>query len=87
MRKSQTRGGDRDIVKQMNAAFRKPALTDSDEGKHFTSTLFASEGLLCKGRKTKGGWWGLDGEGRENESTPPPSGPLSSSQEVSGATV
>lgn len=66
----------------MNAAFRKPALTDSDEGKHFTSTLLASEGLLCKGRKTKGG----EGGG-ENESTPPPPGPLSSSQEVSGATV
>ena len=42
------RGGDRDNVNQMNAAFRKPVLTDRDEGKHFTSALLTSEGLLCK---------------------------------------
>lgn len=54
--KISNRGGDRDIVKQMNAAFRKPALIDRDEGKHFTIAPLASEGLLCKegDRRRKG---------------------------------
>lgn len=63
----------------MNAAFRKPALTDRDEGKHFTSMPLASEGLLCKEGKRE-----RETKKRENESAPPLH-PLSSSQEVSGA--
>lgn len=66
------RGGDGGVVKQENAAFRKAALTDRDEGKHFTRELPASEALLCKeGRQT----------GREKEALHP-SAPSSSSLEL-----
>lgn len=54
VREISNRGGDRDIVKQMNAAFRKAALTDGDEGKHFTSCRSLQR--HCYAKK------GIDGE-------------------------
>lgn len=62
MRDLKRGGGNRDIVKHMNAAFKKAALTDTDKSKHFTGSPLTSERLLCKeGRVEAGG--GGDGGG------------------------
>lgn len=60
-------------MKLMNAAFRKPVLTDRDEGKRFTSAPRASHAPLGKDRWRKG-------NKNKTKKSAPPFHPLSSSR-------